>query len=295
MRRLLAAAFTAISLVACSPVSATAGVSSTVNASATVPPAKAAAPATPDLILATTTSTQDSGLLDVLIPNFQARTGYRVKVIAVGTGAALEMGQKGDADVLLVHAPASEVKLVQSGDVKDRRLVMHNDFIIVGPATDPAGIKGMTSAVDAVKKIAAAQALFISRGDNSGTQQKELSLWSAAGLKPSGSWYEEAGQGMGATLKIASEKSAYTLTDRATYLANKGNLNSVILLEGDKTLFNVYHVMVVNPEKHPKVNVAGATAFADYITSAAVQQMIAAFGMDRYGQGLFVADAGKPE
>jgi tungstate transport system substrate-binding protein len=305
MRRTIAALFIAIALTSCGvapAATATLPPASTATAavqpsepSPTTSPSQAAAPANPDLILATTTSTQDSGLLDVLVPDFQAKSGYRVKVIAVGSGAALEMGQKGDADVLLVHAPSSEVKLVDSGDVKDRRLVMHNDFIIVGPEADPAGIKGMTSVGDAFKKIAAGQSPFVSRGDNSGTQQKEMAIWSAAGLKPAGSWYQESGQGMGATLKIASEKSAYTITDRATYLASKANLSLVILVEGDKALYNVYHVMVVNPDKHAKVNVIGATAFADYITSADVQKMIAEFGVSKYGQALFIADAGKPE
>lgn len=248
-----------------------------------------------DVILATTSSTQDSGLLDVLVPDFQDKTGYIVKVIAVGTGAALEMGKKGDADVLLVHAPAAEKELVESGDVTDRRLVMHNDFVIVGPADDPAKVRGMVNATDALKMIADAQAIFVSRGDDSGTHKMELALWEGAGMSPEGSWYQSSGQTMGATLKIASEKGGYTLTDRATYLATQKDLALVILVEGDKVLYNVYHVMVVNPEKHAGVNYEGARAFADYITSSETQKMIGEFGLEKFGQPLFVPDAGKPE
>jgi tungstate transport system substrate-binding protein len=257
------------------------------------------APATPvnkDLILATTTSTQDSGLLDVLVPAFEQKTGYVVKTVAVGTGQALQMGQEGNADVLLVHAPASEKTFMDGGYGSDRRLVMHNDFIIVGPAGDPAGIKGMTSAVEAYKQIAASQATFISRGDDSGTNKMELSLWKSADITPAGAaWYQESGQGMGATLTIASEKEAYTLTDRATYLANKDNLNLDILVEGDNVLLNVYHVIVVNPEKWPKINLAGAKAFADYVVSKEGQDLIGKFGVDKFGQPLFTPDAGKTD
>ena len=252
-------------------------------------------PAVRDLILATTSSTQDSGLLDVLVPDFQSKTGYVVKVIAVGTGAALEMGRRGDADVLLVHAPAAEKELVTSEDSVDRRLVMHNDFVIVGPANDPARIGGITIAADALKRIADAQAIFVSRGDDSGTHKMELALWEAAGVTPKGSWYHSTGQSMGATLKIASEKGGYTLTDRATYLATRKDLGLAILVEGDKALYNVYHVMVVNPERHPGVNYEGARAFADYITSSEAQKMIGEFGLDEFGQPLFIPDAGKSE
>jgi tungstate transport system substrate-binding protein len=198
------------------------------------------------LILSTTTSTQDSGLLDVLIPLFEKESGYTVKTVAVGTGAALKMGQEGNADVLLVHAPTSEKTYMDGGFGKERFLVMHNDFVIVGPASDPAGIKGEASAVDAFKKIEAAGATFISRGDESGTNTKELALWKSAGQDPAAqkpAWYVESGQGMGATLTIASEKGAYTLTDRATYLANKANLKLDILAEKDNSLLNVYHVI----------------------------------------------------
>jgi tungstate transport system substrate-binding protein len=265
---------------------------------APAPTQAAVQPATPvikDLILATTTSTQDSGLLDVLVPMFEQQTGYVVKTVAVGTGAALQMGQQGNADVLLVHAPASEIPLVQQGYVNDRRLVMHNDFIIVGPSSDPAGIKGTKTAVEAFKKISDSGAPFISRGDDSGTNKMELSLWQTANITPQGNWYSQSGQGMGATLKIASEKQAYTLTDRATYLANKSVLDLDILVQGDAALLNVYHVMVVNPAKFPKVNHAGAVAFADFITSPATQDVIAKFGVDKFGQPLFFPDATKTD
>ncbi|MEW6173917.1 MAG: substrate-binding domain-containing protein, partial [Bacillota bacterium] len=245
-----------------------------------------------DLILATTTSTVDSGLLDVLTPLFEKQTGYKVKTIAVGTGQALEMGKKGEADVLLVHAPKSEQELVDSGVGINYRLVMHNDFIVVGPPEDPAGIKGMTS-LEAFKAIAAKKAIFVSRGDDSGTHKKELSIWTEAGVNPSGGWYQESGQGMGATLLMASEKKAYTLTDRATYLAQKANVKLDILSEGDKSLLNIYHVMQVNPEKFSKVNAEGAKAFVDFMLAPETQKVIGDFGKDKFGQSLFVPDAGK--
>jgi len=254
-----------------------------------------AAPANKDLILATTTSTQDSGLLDELVPAFQEETGYLIKTVAVGTGEALEMGKQGNADVLLVHAPASEKELMAEGSGAERLLVMHNDFIIVGSPDDPAGIKGSPTAVEAFQKIAEAQAPFISRGDDSGTHKMELAIWKKAGVTPEGDWYQESGQGMGATLKIASEKNAYTLTDRATYLANKDTLALDILVEGDKGLLNVYHVIVVNPDKHPKVNIEGARAFAAFLTSKAGQAMIGEFGKEKFGQPLFFPDADKTD
>jgi len=233
--------------------------------------------------------------LDVLVPDFEQKSGYVVKTIAVGTGAALAMGKKGDADVLLVHAPASEMKLVDSGDAVDRRLVMHNDFVFVGPKSDPGQVQGAASAAEVLRKIAKAEALFISRGDDSGTNKKELALWKKANLEPAGKWYQESGQGMGATLQIASEKGAYTLTDRATYLHLRDNLDLEILSEGDPLLKNIYHVMTVNPDKHPGVNSEGAKAFADYLTSAATQKTIGAYGTDQFGQPLFFPDAGKGE
>ncbi len=243
-----------------------------------------------ELILATTTSTQDSGLLDVLIPLFEKQTGYTVKVVAVGTGAALRMGERGDADVLLVHAPAAEETFMAAGHGIEREYVMYNDFIIVGPPDDPAQVRGMEDAVAALKKIAAAKALWISRGDDSGTHKKEKSLWKEAGFDvaalASEPWYQESGQGMGATLRIASEKSAYTLTDRATYLNLKDTLHLDILVQGDSRLYNVYHVIVVNPDKHTGINVEGARAFADFMTSPQVQDIIRSYGVDKFGEPL---------
>jgi tungstate transport system substrate-binding protein len=256
-----------------------------------------APPANPNIILATTTSTQDSGLLDVLIPIFEQQTGYKVQTVAVGTGAALKMGEEGNADVLLVHAPASEKALMDAGFGKDRFLVMHNDFIIIGPAADPAGIKGMT-VVDAYKAIAAAQAPFVTRGDDSGTHKAELALWKKAELDPttfSPDFYISSGQGMGASLTIANEKGAYIFTDRATYLASKTNLELEILVEGDTALLNVYHVITVNTEKWPKVNYDGALAFSKFITDPATQAIIGEFGVDKYGQPLFFPDADKTD
>ncbi|OGO33317.1 MAG: tungsten ABC transporter substrate-binding protein [Chloroflexi bacterium RBG_16_54_18] len=258
----------------------------------------ACAPATPvvkDMILATTTSTQDSGLLDVLVPEFQDQTGYVVKVIAVGTGQALQMGEDCNADVMLVHAPASEATFMEKGAGKERMLVMHNDFIIVGPPEDPAGIKGTSSTEEDYQMIADAQAPFVSRGDDSGTHKAELALWKKAGLTPEGEWYIETGQGMGATLKVADEKGAYTLTDRATYLANKDTLGLEILLEGDAALLNVYHVISVNPTACPKVNKTGALAFAKYLTDPETQKTISEFGVDQYGEPLFFPDADKTD
>lgn len=248
-----------------------------------------------EVILATTTSTYDTGLLDVLVPDFQVKTGYVVKPIAVGTGQALALGERGEADVLLVHAPASEMKLVASGAAIDRRLVMHNSFAIVGPAADPAGIKGGKDAAAAFRKIAAGGALFVSRADDSGTHQMEKSLWAKAAAQPAGRWYQETGQGMGATLRVASEKGAYTLTDRGTLLSLKKTLSLEVLVEGDPLLLNLYSVMRVNPDRYPKVNAQGARAFADYLVSQETQGIIKTFGVDKFGEPLFVADAGKKE
>ncbi len=243
-----------------------------------------------ELILATTTSTQDTGLLDVLVPRFEKQTGYDVKTIAVGSGQALRLGEEGEADVILAHSPKAEDEFVAAGFGIERQVVMHNDFIIVGPADDPAGVRGASSAREAFARIADAGALFLSRGDQSGTNAKELGFWEM-GSKPAGSWYQETGQGMGATLTVASEKGAYTLSDRGTYLAQRDNLELGLLLEGDPDLFNVYHVIVVNPEKHANVNFEGARAFARFITSAETQELIRTFGVDKYGQPLFVPDA----
>jgi tungstate transport system substrate-binding protein len=249
-----------------------------------------------EIILSTTTSTQDSGLLDVLLPKFKDETGYKVKVIAVGSGEALAMADRGDADAVLAHAPSSEQALVDKGSVVNRQLVMHNDFIIVGPAGDPVGIKGMKSATEALTKIADQKASFISRGDDSGTDKLEKSLWKKANLTPTGQgWYEESGQGMGATLQIASQKAAYTISDRATYLAQSANLSLELLVEGDPVLLNIYHVMQVNPDKFSRVNAEGGKAFVDFMVSADTQKLIGEFGVDKFGQQLFVPDAGKSE
>jgi len=246
------------------------------------------------LILATTTSTQDTGLLDVLIPIFEKQTGYFVKTIAVGSGQAMTMGQKGEADVLLVHSPAAEKKFMEDGFGVTRRLVMHNDYIIAGPGDDPAKIKGTKSAAEAFKKIAAAQALFVSRGDNSGTHSKEKEIWKVAGNKYEGEkWYQQTGLGMGQTLNVAAEKKGYTLTDRGTYLAQAKTLKLGILVEGDAVLLNIYHVMEVNPQKWPKVNIAAAKAFADFMVSKETQEIVKTYGVDKYGSPLFFPDAGK--
>src|SRR6266498_2147437 len=262
-----------------------------------VPTQASAAPANPNLILATTTSTQDSGLLDVLIPMFEEQTGYKVQTVAVGSGQAMEMGQQGNADVLLVHSPSAETTFMSDGWGKDRALVMHNDFIIVGPAADPAKIKDLGPA-DAFKAIATTEAPFVARADKSGTSTKELGIWAKTDVDPATTkpaWYIETGQGMGPSLTIASEKGAYTLTDRATYLANKDKLQLDILVEGNKTLLNVYHVITVNTEKWPKVNYEGAMAFLKFMTDPATQEVIAKFGVDKYGQTLFFPDADKTD
>jgi len=246
------------------------------------------------IILATTTSTQDSGLLDVLIPIFEKKTGYFVKTIAVGSGQAMAIGQKGEADVLLVHSPDAEIKFVSQGYGINRRLIMHNDFIIVGPEKDPAGIKGIKSSVYSFKKIAKLNSLFISRGDNSGTHVKENVIWKESGIDPTKEkWYQQTGLGMGQTLNIASEKKAYTLADRGTYLALKKRLALGILVEGDSILLNIYHVIEVNPARWTKVNSAGGKAFADFMVSKETQEIIKTFGVDKFGSPLFFPDAGK--
>jgi tungstate transport system substrate-binding protein len=251
---------------------------------------------TKTIILATTTSTQDSGLLDVLIPVFEKKTGFLVKTIAVGSGQAMTMGEKGEADVLLVHSPDAEKKFVAGGYGINRRIIMHNDFVVVGPPGDPARLKGTQSTPEAFKKIASAQALFLSRGDNSGTHAKEKGVWKAAGVNPEKEkWYQQTGLGMGQTLNIASEKKGYTLADRGTYLALKKNLSLDILMEGDAILLNVYHVIEVNPAKWPKVNVTGAKAFADFMVSKETQDIIKTFGVEKFGGALFFPDAGKKE
>lgn len=249
------------------------------------------------VILATTTSTRDAGLLDSLLPIFEQRTGYRVKVIAVGSGQALAMGRRGDADVVLSHAPEAERAYVDSGYFVRRRLVMHNDFLVVGPASDGAGLHGMSDAVAAFGKLAASGATWVSRGDQSGTHQRELALWKGANVPspPRAAWYVESGQGMGATLQLADEKRAYTLTDRATYLTWRDKVQLVPMVEGDPLLYNVYHVLELNPKNAPRINVTGGKAFADFMVSPETQTRIGQFGKSRFGQSLFVPDAGKPD
>ncbi|MBC7231225.1 MAG: substrate-binding domain-containing protein [Actinobacteria bacterium] len=244
-----------------------------------------------ELILATTTSTQDSGLLDEWIPMFEEDNPYAVKVIAVGSGEAMEMGKKGECDVMLVHSPAAEEQLVAEGYAIDRNAVMHNDFIIVGPAADPARAKEAASAKDAFAAIAASQSGFVSRADESGTHTKEKNIWKAADISPAGAWYMESGKGMGDTLRIASEEGAYTLSDRGTFLSMKDELDLEILFQGDPILFNNYHVMNVNPEKWPDVNYEGARAFNAFCVSAAAQEFLNVFGVEEYGEQLFYPDA----
>ena len=246
-----------------------------------------------ELILATTTSTQDSGLLDVLVPMYQKQTGDRVKVIAVGSGAALELGRKGNVDVLLVHSRAAEEAYMKEGAGIKRTRVMYNDFVIVGPASDPAKINGMKDSTAAMKAIMDTKSRFFSRGDNSGTHAAEQTLWKAASIAvPKGQpWYAETGQGMGATLTIAVEKNGYTVSDRATWLANADKGKQPILVEGDTKLFNVYHVIPVNPEKHPAINKSSAEQFRQFMVAKDTLAVIGNFGKDKYGAPLFVAYA----
>jgi len=264
-------------LGACQPVQAPAGESGVAQAK---------------LILATTTSTQDSGLLDVIVPDFEQQANADVDVVAVGTGQALQLGTDCNADVVLVHARAREDKFMADGDGSRREDVMFNDFVLLGPPSDPAGIAGMTDAAAALTLIADSQSPFISRGDDSGTHTKEKSVWAAAGIEPAGDWYVAAGQGMGAVLTMANEQQAYTLSDRATYLARTlEGTDLVIAVEGDAALFNPYGVIVVNPEKCTNVNADLANQFVDWMISVPTQEMIAAFGQDEFGQSLFTPDS----
>ena len=247
------------------------------------------------VILSTTTSTQDSGLLDVLVPMFERKTGLTVKTISVGTGQALALAARGEADVTLAHAPSVEKKYVEEGKMSNRRLVMYNDFVIIGPPADPAKIRGVPKAVEALKRIAESQSRFVSRGDKSGTHVLEHRLWKQAGVEPKGAWYIESGQGMGQTLGIANDRRAYTLTDRGTYLAFQKRVDLPILVEKDRPLLNIYSVMEVNPANGPRVNAAGGRAFAEFILAPDTQAVIKTFGVDKYGQPLFVPIAGKKD
>ena len=254
-------------------------------------PARGAEVPAKTVILSTTTSTQDSGLLDVLVPLFEKQSGYSVKTVSVGTGQALALAAKGDADVALVHAPELEKHYVAEGKLLNRRLVMYNDFIVVGPKDDPAGIKSAGKTVDVLKRIASRGAPFVSRGDNSGTHVLEKNLWKRAGIEPKAPWYIESGQGMGSTLGIANEKNAYTLSDRATYLAFTKRIALAVLLEGDSALFNIYSVMEVSPANGPRVNTVGGKAFADFMVAPATQEVIKIFGLEKFDRSLFVPAA----
>jgi tungstate transport system substrate-binding protein len=244
------------------------------------------------ITLATTTSTQDSGLLDVLVPLFQKQSGVQVKVVAVGTGQALQLGRRGDADVLLVHDPDAEAKFMADGYGADRKGVMYNDFVLVGPAADPAGVKGQKQIAQAFRRVAEKQAPFVSRGDESGTHQKERAIWKEARGEPKGDWYLRAGAGMGQVLRIADEKKAYTLSDRGTYLAQRKGLDLLILSEGDPLLRNPYSVITVNPQMHAHVRKGAARKFVEFLMSPEVQKTIGEFGKDRHGQPLFFPGEG---
>jgi tungstate transport system substrate-binding protein len=246
------------------------------------------------VILATTTSTQDSGLLDVLVPAFEREIGRQIKTVAVGSGEAIELGSRGEADVLLVHSPDDEQELMATGKAGTRRLVMHNDFVFVGPPDDPARIRRVSSTA-ALERIAREEAPFLSRGDDSGTHSLELELWDAAAIDPSGSWYQETGQGMGATLRIADQKCAYTISDRGTHLSTADSTGLDVLVEGEPRLLNVYHVIDVDSSAGPRVNAAGGRAFAEWIVAPRAQRMIGSFGRREFGRPLFVPDAGKSE
>jgi tungstate transport system substrate-binding protein len=277
--------FVALVLQACTPV----GTLTTEPEVVLTPTQVAPAGGEKRLTLATTTSTEDSGLLNFLLPDFEVQAGVKIDVIAVGTGQALTLGEDGNADVLLVHARAREDEFMAAGHGVRREDVMYNDFVILGPDRDPAQVKAMPTAAEAFQKIATTESVFISRGDESGTHTKELSIWKIAGIEPAGNWYVSAGQGMGEVLTMADEQGAYTLSDRATYLARtKEGLQLVILTEGDKDLFNPYGVIAVNPEKNPNIQNDLANQFIDWIISVPVQEKIAQFGLDEFGQSLFI-------
>ena len=245
--------------------------------------------------LSTTTSIQDSGLLDVLVPLFEKQTGYSVKTVSVGTGRALTLAALGKVDVALIHAPSLEKQYIAEGKLPNRRLVMYNDFIIIGPKDDPAKVRSATSASGALRAIEQAKANFVSRGDNSGTHVLEKSLWKAAGIDPKGGWYIETRQGKGATLGIANERNAYTITDRGTYLALCNRVNLPILIEGDRALLNLYSVVEVNPANSPLINSVGGNAFADFMVAPETQNVIRNFGVEKFGRSLFIPVAGKKE
>jgi len=241
------------------------------------------------LRMSTTTSTENSGLMAVLHPVFEKRYGVKIDVIAVGTGKALKIGSRGDVDAVFVHAPAAELQYVASGHFIDRRTVMYNDFVLIGPKSDPAGISEATSVEEALKRVMLSEAKFVSRGDDSGTHKKEIALWQEAGVLPVGRWYIQAGQGMGAVIKIADEIGAYTLTDRGTQIAFEDKIDLVVLYQGDPPLFNPYHIMAVNPEKHPHANYHMAMKYIDFVTGEEGQVLIRDFRIK--SQPLFYPDA----
>lgn len=245
-------------------------------------------PSVQTITLATTTSPRDTGLLDDLLPRFEKSDGIQVRVVAVGTGQALEIARRGDADVVLVHAREFERQFVEEGFGIERRPVMKNEFVIIGPADDPAGVRQETSAATALKRLADSQATFVSRGDQSGTHVKEQSLWKAAGIEPQGDWYVSAGQGQAATIRMADEKRGYNLTDRGTYLSLRDQIDLEVVLEGDPALENLYSVIVVNPAMHPHVQHDAAERFADFLQSPAGREAIANFGAEKFGQPLFI-------
>lgn len=241
-----------------------------------------------DLVLATTTSVRDAGLLETLLPSFERSAGRGVKVIAVGSGQAMELARRGEADILILHDPTGEEALVAAGFGIEQAFLMHNEFVMVGPQADPVGVKGQASAARALAAIARARARFVSRGDRSGTHVKELALWRQAGVQPAGDWYLESGQGMGATLQIANELQAYTLSDIGTFLGRRYPLELAIVLEGDSTLFNPYHVMLVNPERFAWVDIEGARKLKSFLLSAETQAAIGEFRRAEFGRALFV-------
>ncbi len=249
-----------------------------------------------DVILATTTSVRDAGLLEYLLPPFERESGRVVKVIAVGSGQAMELGRRGEADILIVHDPAAELEFMRQGFGVERLALAHNEFAIVGPPADPAGIKGALGAVPAFRAIAQAKAKFVSRGDRSGTQSKELLLWRLAGVAPNAktdAWYLESGQGMGATLQVANELKAYTLTDISTYLTHASPLELKVMVQGDTLLYNQYHIILIDPRKFSWVDVPGARALRDYLVSPRTQAAIAAYRREEFGRSIFVPDAAK--
>lgn len=258
-------------------------------------PGDAQPPGKRDLIVAVTTSTQDSGLMDVLVPMFERQSGYRVKTVAGGTGQTLAMGARGDADVVLGHAPELERKYVGDGALVNRRLVMYNDFVLVGPPSDPARIRGMRRPAEAFRRLAEAAVPFVSRADESGTHIREKEIWQRAGVRPPATAYIQTGQGQGATLLVASEKKGYALTDRGTYLALRSRLALDIVFEKAPLLWNIYHVLQVNPARHPGLNHEGASAFSAFLLAPAAQEAIRLYGVTKYGQPLFFPGAGKRE